>query len=280
MQTISHPDSSNFLRHVQAVETNQNHKESVSHVSHINTSGIAMGYAPRDFLQLSGPNTRFALAGDALGMNAEVLRVVLAQTQNHANMFRSYALMNTSVWPHCTLLLMNGAANAISEPEVRTSRLVGGLAQSIQIIPTVAKSSTRVQPVEPLGILATAASSVSIPALSKIYLLPGASLPWRRPSKKTTRQPADVHRLTPHRTPEARKGGTAPLNVLDDVCDVAYEVTGTAIDANVPLMSAGLDSLLAFEFVNTLAARLNMELNPTILFDHPTLEQLAEFLSR
>ena len=44
-------------------------------------------------------------------------------------------------------------------------------------------------------------------------------------------------------------------------------------------MSAGLDSLSATEFTNALGARFSMDLAPTILFDHPTLESLAGFIS-
>ena len=54
---------------------------------------------------------------------------------------------------------------------------------------------------------------------------------------------------------------------------------GTVIDANAPLMSAGLDSLSAVDFVSTLATKLELEIAPTALFDHPTINSLASFLS-
>ena len=54
---------------------------------------------------------------------------------------------------------------------------------------------------------------------------------------------------------------------------------GTVIDANAPLMSAGLDSLSAVDFVSTLATKLGLEIAPTALFDHPTINSLASFLS-
>ncbi len=44
-------------------------------------------------------------------------------------------------------------------------------------------------------------------------------------------------------------------------------------------MSAGLDSLSAVEFTNALGARFNMDLAPTTLYDHPTLDSLADFIS-
>ncbi len=48
---------------------------------------------------------------------------------------------------------------------------------------------------------------------------------------------------------------------------------------NAPLMSAGLDSLSAVEFTNALGTRFSMDLSPTVLYDHPTLDSLASFLS-
>ena len=63
------------------------------------------------------------------------------------------------------------------------------------------------------------------------------------------------------------------------VYDVAYEVIGTKIAADAPLMSAGLDSISATEFTGELATRFSVDLAPTVLFDHPTLESLASFLS-
>ena len=68
-------------------------------------------------------------------------------------------------------------------------------------------------------------------------------------------------------------------DVLKIVRDVARESTGAEIDKNAPLMSAGLDSLSAMEFTNTLGTRFSMALAPTTLYDHPTLEALAGFLS-
>ena len=54
---------------------------------------------------------------------------------------------------------------------------------------------------------------------------------------------------------------------------------GTVVDTNAPLMSAGLDSIAATEFTSTLSERLGIEIQATALFDHPTLQSLADFLS-
>ena len=68
-------------------------------------------------------------------------------------------------------------------------------------------------------------------------------------------------------------------DVLKVVCEVAHEIIGAEIETNAPLMSAGLDSLSAVEFTNALGARFGIELVPTTLYDHPTLESLARFLA-
>ena len=88
-----------------------------------------------------------------------------------------------------------------------------------------------------------------------------------------------VAHSTTRRLPNVNTGASAPLDIVETVCDVAREVMGTVIDTNAPLMSAGLDSLSATEFMSTLSERLNIEIEATALFDHPTLQSLAGFLS-
>ena len=68
------------------------------------------------------------------------------------------------------------------------------------------------------------------------------------------------------------KAKPASQDFLKMVSDVAQEVIGSEIAANAPLMSAGLDSISATEFTVALAAHFSVDLAPTILFDHPTLE--------
>ena len=60
---------------------------------------------------------------------------------------------------------------------------------------------------------------------------------------------------------------------------VARETLGTSVEVDVPLMSAGLDSLAAAAFVASLSARLSVDVAPTELFDHPTLGSIASFLA-
>ena len=71
----------------------------------------------------------------------------------------------------------------------------------------------------------------------------------------------------------------ATLQHRDAVRAVAFEVMGTIVETTAPLMSAGLDSIATTAFVSTLANRLSADLAPTALFDHPTLESIASFVS-
>jgi NADPH:quinone reductase-like Zn-dependent oxidoreductase len=56
--------------------------------------------------------------------------------------------------------------------------------------------------------------------------------------------------------------------------------SGPYIDERLPLLRLGMDSLMAVEFRNILAAAFERPLSATLLFDHPTIGALADFLNR
>lgn len=53
---------------------------------------------------------------------------------------------------------------------------------------------------------------------------------------------------------------------------MAAEAMGAEVDAEVPLMSAGLDSLGAVELRNGISAKFGISLPATFSFDYPTLQ--------
>lgn len=88
-----------------------------------------------------------------------------------------------------------------------------------------------------------------------------------------------------HRLRELVAAAPAPRRgsvVGDFVRSCALKVLGIdaakPIDPATPLGELGLDSLLAVELRNTLAAALDQRLPATLLFDYPTIDALADYL--
>ena len=63
--------------------------------------------------------------------------------------------------------------------------------------------------------------------------------------------------------------------VLELLGDDTGEDTAEVLDPTAPLMEAGLDSLAATQLVRSLSESLEVELSPTVLFDHPTVDALV-----
>jgi len=64
------------------------------------------------------------------------------------------------------------------------------------------------------------------------------------------------------------------------VLETALEVTGLdSVDVDTPLMDLGLESIVAIEFREKLSDQLGgLDLPDTVVFDHPTIRQIAAFL--
>eukprot|EP00964_Phaeocystis_antarctica_P132920 scaffold97075_cov47-Phaeocystis_antarctica.AAC.1 len=78
----------------------------------------------------------------------------------------------------------------------------------------------------------------------------------------------------------AAAGPTAAVLSLETVLALAARTAGGAVDADAPLLEAGLDSLGAVELRNQLQQALGegaSALPSTLVFDHPTARQLAAF---
>ena len=54
---------------------------------------------------------------------------------------------------------------------------------------------------------------------------------------------------------------------------------GTSVDTSASLMSAGMDSLAGVLIVQALSLESGVEISPTVLFDHPTLDSVTSFVS-
>ena len=59
------------------------------------------------------------------------------------------------------------------------------------------------------------------------------------------------------------------------LASILKDTVGEDVDAEAPLMEAGVDSLAASEFVQQLAAEFGVELPATLLFDHPSMSSIS-----
>ena len=66
--------------------------------------------------------------------------------------------------------------------------------------------------------------------------------------------------------------------VLETVSAAVSTILGGALPPTAPLMAAGLDSLASVELTNALQVSLGMQLPPTLVFDYPTIQAIAEFV--
>ena len=69
------------------------------------------------------------------------------------------------------------------------------------------------------------------------------------------------------------------MDVAGIVKKTVETLTGTNVSGDEALVDAGIDSLSAVELVSTLGHELNTEIEPTILFDHPTIGDLVNYLA-
>jgi acyl carrier protein len=57
------------------------------------------------------------------------------------------------------------------------------------------------------------------------------------------------------------------------------EVPATAIDVMVPLAEMGMDSVRAISLVGDVELHFDIDVDPTMIFDYPTLAHIAEYIS-
>jgi acyl carrier protein len=70
-------------------------------------------------------------------------------------------------------------------------------------------------------------------------------------------------------------GAVSPQEVLPQLQEVLHALLGAPVDADAPLMAAGLDSLAGAELRASVLARFGVDLPATAVFDHPTPAALA-----
>ena len=58
----------------------------------------------------------------------------------------------------------------------------------------------------------------------------------------------------------------------------SLEVSATALDPMVPLAEMGVDSVHAVSLVGEIEAHFDIDVDPTMIFDYPTLSHIAEYI--
>jgi len=116
------------------------------------------------------------------------------------------------------------------------------------------------------------AGHVQLTASFRELLLTNARLGKHRSTKRSAQN--TLKRQEPARSQNIRSRDT----LLEELTSITSEVIGTTISADAPLMSAGFDSISAMELWNKMSEHLDTELPQTLLFDHPTLQSIADSL--
>lgn len=77
----------------------------------------------------------------------------------------------------------------------------------------------------------------------------------------------------------ATRRGLDRAHVTSKLQDIVRSLFGLEVPSSQPLMEAGLDSLSAAELQNAVATAFSADLPATVMFDYPTLEALANYVT-
>ena len=59
----------------------------------------------------------------------------------------------------------------------------------------------------------------------------------------------------------------------------SLEISPTTVEPMVPLAEMGVDSVHAVSLVGEIEAHFDIDADPTMIFDYPTLSHIAEYIS-
>jgi acyl carrier protein len=97
-----------------------------------------------------------------------------------------------------------------------------------------------------------------------------------RPAAGTTKRTVDEWCALP----ESQRAAAVQASLRKQAFTVIGLDPATTLSAGTPLKEAGLDSLMAVELRNAVSRAIGQPLPATLLFDHPTLDDLTLYLLR
>jgi acyl transferase domain-containing protein/NADPH:quinone reductase-like Zn-dependent oxidoreductase/SAM-dependent methyltransferase len=184
--------------------------------------------------------------------------------------------INWGAWAEVGAAVRHGVDRRVGEQGVGTIAPARGLA-ALDLVIREQTVQVAVFPVNWARYAERFADREVPPFLSGLVAPPRHS--ERRPGRRADDE-AEVPDLL-RRLADTPEDGRARV-VLEFVRDQALKTLGQprsrAIDVRQPLHEVGLDSLMAVELRNSLAASLRRPLPSTLLFDYPTIEALAGYL--
>ena len=108
-----------------------------------------------------------------------------------------------------------------------------------------------------------------------------ARLARLKPQLRPATRPSSV-RSNVAQIPQAPQTQLSTVSVDElraEISAAVQDIVGNSVSASEPLMAAGLDSLSSVELTNALQRKLGMQLPPTLVFDYPSVNAIAEFAS-
>lgn len=75
-----------------------------------------------------------------------------------------------------------------------------------------------------------------------------------------------------------RGADRAIVNWLANQLATYLEIPATAIDAMTPLAEMGVDSVHAVGLVGDIELHFDIDVDPTLIFDYPTLSHIADYI--
>lgn len=186
---------------------------------------------------------------------------------------RAFSSINWGPWAELGAAVDRGVASRIGQRGVQAISSTQGL-QAMERVVVEGREQAVVLPIDWDRFRAQYAGRPLPPYFSQLATTPPASEP--APVAASSRAPDLARQVAA--TPESRRRPLLATFLRERALKVLGLDAGRALDPRTPLGDLGLDSLLAVELRNVIGTALGRTLPATLLFDHPTLDALADHL--